>query len=287
MCDDRRCWVGLPPAGWDCSPHLLHLPLLSPAIKQRWSSSAASCSPRPPRRPHGRRPSTPSRMLSPASGPRPAWPCLAPLPRVRARCCFWVLWAGCRGHLLLAAGVQCCQAPNEEAHALHVLPFTRPLPADQRRGRCDHGQRLRRHSARVEGAGHLAGAPQHGKKHAGESRVACLHGSWVSRRVGALSAARRGPGCKHGPASAAACLARVPPPLLRLQVIAKARVPIVKFEDASSGYAFDLSFDVANGPEVRAAEDEGAPHRPRSSHLATAPRYLPQTCSTRAQRQQH
>ena len=35
-----------------------------------------------------------------------------------------------------------------------------------------------------------------------------------------------------------------------LQVIAKAKVPIVKFEDAGSGYAFDLSFDVANGPEV-------------------------------------
>lgn len=36
-----------------------------------------------------------------------------------------------------------------------------------------------------------------------------------------------------------------------LQVIAKAKVPIVKFEDAETGYAFDVSFDVANGPEVR------------------------------------
>lgn len=35
------------------------------------------------------------------------------------------------------------------------------------------------------------------------------------------------------------------------QVIAKAKVPIVKFEDAETGYAFDVSFDVANGPEVR------------------------------------
>ncbi|KAI7844721.1 hypothetical protein COHA_001808 [Chlorella ohadii] len=40
-----------------------------------------------------------------------------------------------------------------------------------------------------------------------------------------------------------------------MQVIAKAKVPIVKFEDAETGYAFDVSFDVANGPEVRAAEN--------------------------------
>ena len=38
---------------------------------------------------------------------------------------------------------------------------------------------------------------------------------------------------------------------LAVQVIAKAKVPIVKFEDAETGYAFDVSFDVANGPEVR------------------------------------
>lgn len=28
-------------------------------------------------------------------------------------------------------------------------------------------------------------------------------------------------------------------------------MPIVKFEDAETGYNFDVSFDVANGPEVR------------------------------------
>ena len=32
------------------------------------------------------------------------------------------------------------------------------------------------------------------------------------------------------------------------QLIAKARIPIVKFEEADSGFAFDVSFDVANGP---------------------------------------
>lgn len=35
-----------------------------------------------------------------------------------------------------------------------------------------------------------------------------------------------------------------------LQVILKARVPIIKFEDKESGYKFDVSFDVANGPEA-------------------------------------
>lgn len=34
------------------------------------------------------------------------------------------------------------------------------------------------------------------------------------------------------------------------QVISKAKVPIIKFEEAESGYNFDISFDVANGPEV-------------------------------------
>lgn len=37
-----------------------------------------------------------------------------------------------------------------------------------------------------------------------------------------------------------------------MQVIAKARVPIIKFEEAESGYLFDISFDVANGPEAAA-----------------------------------
>lgn len=35
-----------------------------------------------------------------------------------------------------------------------------------------------------------------------------------------------------------------------MQVIAKAKVPIVKFEEKESGYNFDISFDVANGPEA-------------------------------------
>jgi non-canonical poly(A) RNA polymerase PAPD5/7 len=51
-----------------------------------------------------------------------------------------------------------------------------------------------------------------------------------------------------------------------MQVIAKARVPIVKFEEAESGYNFDVSFDVANGPEaagsVRAMMDALPPMRP-------------------------
>lgn len=37
---------------------------------------------------------------------------------------------------------------------------------------------------------------------------------------------------------------------LLLQVIAKAKVPIVKFEEVESGINFDVSFNVANGPEA-------------------------------------
>ena len=37
-----------------------------------------------------------------------------------------------------------------------------------------------------------------------------------------------------------------------MTLITKARVPIVKFEEAESGYSFDISFDVANGPEAAA-----------------------------------
>ena len=37
---------------------------------------------------------------------------------------------------------------------------------------------------------------------------------------------------------------------LSAQVIAKARVPIVKCIEAESGFKFDVSFDVANGPQV-------------------------------------
>ena len=33
----------------------------------------------------------------------------------------------------------------------------------------------------------------------------------------------------------------------KIQLIAKARVPIVKFEERPSGFQFDISFDVANG----------------------------------------
>ncbi|GAB4823273.1 hypothetical protein N2152v2_010319 [Parachlorella kessleri] len=51
-----------------------------------------------------------------------------------------------------------------------------------------------------------------------------------------------------------------------VQVIAKAKVPIIKFEEAESGYNFDVSFDVANGPEaaenVRDLMDSLPPMRP-------------------------
>jgi non-canonical poly(A) RNA polymerase PAPD5/7 len=35
-----------------------------------------------------------------------------------------------------------------------------------------------------------------------------------------------------------------------MQVIPSAKVPIIKFDDISSGLAFDISFDVANGPKT-------------------------------------
>jgi len=38
----------------------------------------------------------------------------------------------------------------------------------------------------------------------------------------------------------------------KVALIAKARIPIVKFEEAASGFAFDVSFDVANGPAAAA-----------------------------------
>ena len=40
---------------------------------------------------------------------------------------------------------------------------------------------------------------------------------------------------------------------LHTQVIAKAKVPIVKFTEIESDLQFDISFDVANGPAVRAS----------------------------------
>lgn len=74
----------------------------------------------------------------------------------------------------------------------------------------------------------------------------------------ALHRCRAGLPCRPAlPASPASIhrLLRLPPTAARSrwQVIAKAKVPIVKFEDADTGYNFDLSFDVANGPEVRAS----------------------------------
>ncbi|CAL8469529.1 g9070 [Coccomyxa elongata] len=51
-----------------------------------------------------------------------------------------------------------------------------------------------------------------------------------------------------------------------IQIIAKAKVPIIKFEDTQSGVNFDISFDAANGPEaaeyVRALMQKLPPMRP-------------------------
>lgn len=50
------------------------------------------------------------------------------------------------------------------------------------------------------------------------------------------------------------------------QIIAKAKVPIIKFEDVSSGINFDISFDAANGPQaaenVKALIERLPPMRP-------------------------
>ncbi len=50
------------------------------------------------------------------------------------------------------------------------------------------------------------------------------------------------------------------------QIIAKAKVPIIKFQDIQSGVNFDISFDAANGPEaaeyVRALMQKLPPMRP-------------------------
>lgn len=50
------------------------------------------------------------------------------------------------------------------------------------------------------------------------------------------------------------------------QIILKARVPIAKFREARSGYNFDVSFDVSNGPEaastIRALMDNFSAMRP-------------------------
>ena len=51
-----------------------------------------------------------------------------------------------------------------------------------------------------------------------------------------------------------------------MQIIAKAKVPIIKFEDIESGINFDISFDAANGPEaadyVKALMQKLPPMRP-------------------------
>lgn len=52
----------------------------------------------------------------------------------------------------------------------------------------------------------------------------------------------------------------------KIQVIAKARVPIVKFNEKKSGIAFDISFDMENGPKaaefIQDAVSKWAPLRP-------------------------
>eukprot|EP00955_Chlamydomonas_euryale_P042534 352346-Chlamydomonas_euryale.AAC.2 len=57
-----------------------------------------------------------------------------------------------------------------------------------------------------------------------------------------------------------------------LQVLAKARVPIIKFETVGYGnLAFDISFDVPNGPQVWTRVVWNASPS-RSPRLATPPR---------------
>ncbi|XP_022139704.1 non-canonical poly(A) RNA polymerase PAPD5 [Momordica charantia] len=52
----------------------------------------------------------------------------------------------------------------------------------------------------------------------------------------------------------------------KIQVIGKARVPIIKFVEKQSGIAFDISFDVQNGPKaadyIKVAVDKWPPLRP-------------------------
>lgn len=52
-----------------------------------------------------------------------------------------------------------------------------------------------------------------------------------------------------------------------VQVISKAKVPIVKFEDVATGLAFDVSFDVANGPKTAAYVVKLMKGLPGMSHL--------------------
>ena len=48
-------------------------------------------------------------------------------------------------------------------------------------------------------------------------------------------------------------------PLPCAQVISKATVPLFKYEDVETGVKIDISFDVANGPEVTAAPTRPCP----------------------------
>ena len=80
-----------------------------------------------------------------------------------------------------------------------------------------------------------------------------VHGSFATGMYlpnSDIDAVILGSGCK----SPATCLKALALSLSRkgmarkIQLIAKARVPIVKFEERPSGFQFDVSFDVANGP---------------------------------------
>ena len=80
-----------------------------------------------------------------------------------------------------------------------------------------------------------------------------VHGSFATGMYlpnSDIDAVILGSGCK----SPATCLKALALSLSRkgmarkIQLIANARVPIVKFEERPSGFQFDVSFDVANGP---------------------------------------
>jgi non-canonical poly(A) RNA polymerase PAPD5/7 len=67
----------------------------------------------------------------------------------------------------------------------------------------------------------------------------------------------------------------------KIALIAKARIPIVKFEETTSGFLFDISFDVANGPAaaewMREQMAALPPLRPLSLVLKA---FLQQRCAT-------
>lgn len=74
---------------------------------------------------------------------------------------------------------------------------------------------------------------------------------------------------------------RIPDPRspLAKQVIAKAKVPIVKFVEIESELQFDISFDVANGPAVRPTHvrSQGHPFRVPACTPRTSRREPPTT----------